>query len=219
MEELKTVKQVFRDYNSNSFALSEAKVVCVNIYKKTNILEIKLKVASSILMKDLADFEKYLAKRFNFKDIDILNSIFKPYLDEDEIEEFNQNLLKNFSIQSVMENLTILNPQKLLDFVSESVQNLQLVMQKKFQSRTIIGIYIHICFLVERLVTKTAIEIYENLDDFASNHSDFIEQVNQSFDSMLKNYHVKMPISEIAYLYEYIADDEDERKVASDDEF
>ena len=43
MEELKTVKQVFRDYNSNSFALSEAKVVCVNIYKKTNILEIKLK--------------------------------------------------------------------------------------------------------------------------------------------------------------------------------
>ena len=71
MEELKTVKQVFRDYNSNSFALSEAKVVCVNIYKKTNVLEIKLKVTSSILMKDLADFEKYLAKRFNFKDIDI----------------------------------------------------------------------------------------------------------------------------------------------------
>lgn len=69
----------------------------------------------------------------NFKDIDILNSIFKPYLDEDEIEEFNQNLLKNFSIQSVMENLTILNPQKLLDFVSESVQNLQLVMQKNFK--------------------------------------------------------------------------------------
>lgn len=34
MEELKTVKQVFRDYNSNSFALSEAKVVCVNIYKR-----------------------------------------------------------------------------------------------------------------------------------------------------------------------------------------
>ena len=172
-------------------------------------LSLKLKGVRSVSLEDI----------MNFKDIDILNSIFKPYLDEDEIEEFNQNLLKNFSIQSVMENLTILNPQKLLDFVSESVQNLQLVMQKKFQSRTIIGIYIHICFLVERLVTKTAIEIYENLDDFANNHSDFIQHVNQSFDPMLKNYHVKMPISEIAYLYEYIADDEDERKVASDDEF
>ena len=40
------------------------------------ILEIKLKVAYSILMKDLADFEKYLAKRFNFKDIDIKISLY-----------------------------------------------------------------------------------------------------------------------------------------------
>ncbi|MFR3430338.1 MAG: hypothetical protein ACLTTH_09680 [Holdemanella porci] len=88
-------------------------------------LSLKLKGVRSVSLEDI----------MNFKDIDILNSIFKPYLDEDEIEEFNQNLLKNFSIQSVMENLTILNPQKLLDFVSESVQNLQLVMQKKFQSR------------------------------------------------------------------------------------
>lgn len=74
-------------------------------------LSLKLKGVRSVSLEDI----------MNFKDIDILNSIFKPYLDEDEIEEFNQNLLKNFSIQSVMENLTILNPQKLLDFVSESV--------------------------------------------------------------------------------------------------
>lgn len=69
MEEttLKTVKQVFKDYNSNSFALSEALVACVNIYKKTSKLEIKLKVTSSILIKDLTDFERYLTKRFDFK--------------------------------------------------------------------------------------------------------------------------------------------------------
>ena len=70
-ENLKTVKQVFKDFNSNSFALSEAKVACVNIYKKTNELEIKLIVISSILMKDLIEFEKYLNQRFGFKDINI----------------------------------------------------------------------------------------------------------------------------------------------------
>lgn len=171
-------------------------------------LSLKLKGIKSVSLEDI----------MSFKDIRIVNSIFKQYLDEGEIEEFNQNLLKNFSMQSVMENLTILNAQRLLDFVSDSVQNLQFMMQQKFQSRTIIGIYIHVCFLVERLVTKTAIEVYENLDDFVNEHGDFIQQVNQSFDQMLKNYHVKMPISEIAYLYEYIADDE-ERKVENDDEF
>ena len=70
-ETLKTVKQVFKDYNSNSFALSEAKVACVNIYKKTNTLEITLEITSFILMKDLTDFERYLGKRFGFRNIDI----------------------------------------------------------------------------------------------------------------------------------------------------
>ena len=71
MEETKTVKQVFKDYNTNSFALSEAKVVCVNVYKKTNTLEINLKTVKQISIKDLTDFEKYLCKRFNFKEIEI----------------------------------------------------------------------------------------------------------------------------------------------------
>lgn len=70
-EKLKTVKEVFKDFDFNSFALSEAKVACVNIYKKSNTLELKLQATSSILIKDLTDFEKYLEKRFNFKNVDI----------------------------------------------------------------------------------------------------------------------------------------------------
>ena len=70
-EKLKTVKEVFKDYNFNSFALSEAKVGCVNIYKKSNTLELKLLATSSILIKDLIYFEKYLEKRFNFKNVEI----------------------------------------------------------------------------------------------------------------------------------------------------
>lgn len=73
MEEqnLKTVKQVFKDHDFTSFALSEAKLACVNIYKKSNTLELKLKVTSSILVKDLTDFEIYLEKRFGFKNIEL----------------------------------------------------------------------------------------------------------------------------------------------------
>ena len=86
-KELKTVKQVFKDYDSNSYALSEAKVVCVNIYRKTNTLEIKLKVTSTILMKDLTDFEKYLNKRFGFKQVDI-----KIDADESIETDFSQKI-------------------------------------------------------------------------------------------------------------------------------
>ncbi len=168
---------------------------------------LKLKRVTSVSLEEI----------MSFKDIDVVNHVLRPYLDEAEIEEFNRRLLKNFSMQSVMENLTILNAPKLLDFVSDAVQDLQLLMQKKFQSRTIIGIYIHVCFLVERAVTKTTFDKCENLSEFVAQHEDFIEQVHQSFDVLLRHYHIEMPISEIAYLYEYISNDD--REVLGEDEF
>ena len=85
------------------------------------------------------------------------------------------------------------------------------------QSKTIVGIYIHICFLVERLVTKTALEKYTDLSSFEKQHEDFIAAVNRSFEVMLQHYHVKLPLSEIAYLFEYI--ENDVRKAGGEDEF
>jgi len=73
MEEknVKTVKEVFKDFTTDSFALSDAKVLCVNVYKKTNTLQIILKIVSKIFIKDLLSFEKYLIKRFDFNNVDI----------------------------------------------------------------------------------------------------------------------------------------------------
>ena len=45
MEELKnpkTVKEVFKDYNSNSFELSGAKVIGVNLYKRKRDLNLSV---------------------------------------------------------------------------------------------------------------------------------------------------------------------------------
>ena len=66
-------------------------------------------------------------------------------------------------------------------------------------------------------MTKTAFDKYASLSNFQEVHKDFIEQVYKSFELMLKHYHVQMPISEIAYLYEYI--ENDDRKVQGEDEF
>lgn len=158
---------------------------------------LKLKKVNSVTLEEI----------MNFENIEQLNQVFCPYLSNEEIEQFDQRLLKNFSMQSVMENITILNADKLLDYVSDAVSALQQTMGKKFQSKTIVGIYMHICFLIERLVTKTAFEKYKDLSGFQEKHRDFIDDVNRSFEIMLQHYHVRLPISEIAYLFEYIEND------------
>lgn len=144
----------------------------------------------------------------SFRTMEPLNRALQDFLSEPERESFQQQLLKNFSLQSLMENLTILNPTRLLDSVYEAVSELQRQMRRRFQSRTLVGIYIHVSFLIERLVTRTAIESEADLTAFRQAHADFIEQVNVSFAHLLKSYSVSVPTDEISYLYDYIENDE-----------
>ena len=61
--------------------------------------------------------------------------------------------------------------------------------------------------MIEKLVTKAKPTIYRNVDEFTDEHAEFIEIVRESFEDILKNYHVALPISEIAYIYDYVQND------------
>ena len=133
-----------------------------------------------------------------------LTNIFSEYLDEEQMEIFNQNLVKNFSLQNVVESITILNPDKLLDEVEQAVGRLQKITGRKIAGRIMIGLYVHLCCLVERLVTKTPIDNYQDLEEFEQKHADFIRQVRDSFQDISRHYRVTLPVSEIAYIYDYM---------------
>ena len=56
-----------------------------------------------------------------------LNIYFRDYMREEEMKTFQQNILKNFSLSNIMNNLTILNPNKLLEHICWSaIDKLQL---------------------------------------------------------------------------------------------
>ena len=133
-----------------------------------------------------------------------LTNIFSEYLDEEQMEIFKQNLVKNFSLQNVVESITILNPDKLLDEVEQAVGRLQKITGRKIAGRIMIGLYVHLCCLVERLVTKTPIDNYQDLEEFEQKHADFIRQVRDSFQDISRHYRVALPVSEIAYIYDYM---------------
>lgn len=135
---------------------------------------------------------------------DQIRQIFSEYMDNCRLESFIQNLLKNFTLQNVVESITILNPAKLLDEVEQLVEGLQQITGQRIDQRVITGLYVHLCCAVERLVTKTAIENYPDLESFQKEHSEFIGQVKECFLDIASHYKVELPVSEIAYLYDYI---------------
>ena len=69
--EVKKIKNVFVDYSSNSFSFSDAEIENVNLYRKTNKLEMFLKTNNYIDINEISNFEKYAIKRFNVSGVDL----------------------------------------------------------------------------------------------------------------------------------------------------
>lgn len=147
----------------------------------------------------------------------IITQILKEFMDPDQIDLLLNNLRKSFTLQNVVGHLTILNPKILLDDVTSAIDRLQEQMGYGFNGRALIGIYIHVCCLMERLVTKTQIQKYENLDLFEKNNKSFIKAVNDSFREILHRYNVKLPLSEIAYLADFMIYGEQRKGVDTDE--
>lgn len=125
------------------------------------------------------------------------------YLAPDEISELKNNLIRNFSLENLMHHLTILEPNHLMDVVSESLDLLQASLGKRFSYGTRLRLYIHISYLVERLVTKVALD-YGDSDAFVSEHGDFVRRARSSFSGVTRTYGVDLPVGEINYLYDLI---------------
>ena len=49
----KTIKEIFRDYNSSSFALNAGKIKLINLFKKTNKLELIILADEFIKIEDV----------------------------------------------------------------------------------------------------------------------------------------------------------------------
>lgn len=70
-----------------------------------------------------------------------------------------------------------------------------------FLAKTIIGLNIHLCCLI---IKKEEIVSHINIVDFEKNNQEFINGVRISFKAIANQYNITIPISEIAYIYDYV---------------
>lgn len=133
-----------------------------------------------------------------------IDRAFARLLDADSLRTFHQNLVKNMTLRNVVESITILNPNKLFGEIESAAERLQQLTGDVIGARVSMGLYVHLCCLVERLVTRSPIENYADEQRFANEHNDFVEAFRTSFSDISAHYHVEVPVTEIAYAYDYI---------------
>lgn len=88
----KMLKEIFKDFEINSNIIN-TKIKSINLYKKTNKLEVNILSDKPIKVKDVGAFEKYLIKRFMLKEaqvhVNYVDGIENNFLDEwDDILDY-----------------------------------------------------------------------------------------------------------------------------------
>lgn len=170
------------------------------IFEQFNVLFVTGTLHINFLQIPFIPLEDFI----NLDKTEVVNQILSTVFSKDEINQFNQNLIKFFSMESILSYITILNPDTLFNLVVNAVNRLENKMNTTFSNKAHLGMYIHISCLIERLVTKTAINDYENISGFQEQHRTFIDDINESFSEISTYYNVKIPTTEIAYLFDYI---------------
>ena len=63
-------------------------------------------------------------------EVHYLHELIGKYLSDDELKMFNENVAKNFTLDNIVNHLTILNPQKVMEDVEEIVSELEKLFKR-----------------------------------------------------------------------------------------
>ena len=88
VEDKKKIRDVFKDFTTDSFELYNSLITSINIFKKSGRLETTLEAENQIKIKDLEKFEIYLENRFQLKSV-LVKLKYAQKFEFDLINEWN----------------------------------------------------------------------------------------------------------------------------------
>lgn len=129
-----------------------------------------------------------------------LHKALSEVMDSAQIKYFCAHLIQNFSLDRLMESLTILDHQKILAHVDQCLMDYQSLAQVTLSNPKKHSIYVHVSCLVERLIRQAPIETYPNYVSLTTEHEKTISYIRQAFHRLEEVYSISIPFTEIGYL-------------------
>ncbi len=198
------LKQAFTDEN-------KMKIISIpynDLFTKRNLEKIREEFAIKFIIGTLdPDIDKIpfvsvgdlIANNAN----ELFQYLLKDVYGREEIAEMTKKLLNEFTLTNLVNELTILNPSKLLKLVTSAIDDLQMKLGFSIPINTCFGLYIHTCCMIERIIRIEE----ENINDRSISlnlEEEFKRKFKQSFDSIEEFYSVTISDEEIFYIKNYI---------------
>lgn len=136
---------------------------------------------------------------------DKLYRIFDGVADEETIHVINNNIIRNFSLESVVRSVTIIDTNRILENIEICLNNLEVIMGERLPNNKKVALYVHISCLVERLIRQAPIKEYIKLDEFVQCQKVMINNIKKAFSGLEEIYNVKINMAEVGYIYDILS--------------
>lgn len=176
-----------KKYGMNSAIFQEYKVLFV-----VTTIEFTMEEIPVILLNDLIDQkgQETISKALG----QIMNAVM--------IKSFMNEMVKSFSMKNIISQLSILNPERIIEDVDMQLSELERYMGQDLPINIKKMLMIHISIMVERLMRGPEFVLDEIDTKFKEEHQDFVFMVEKSFSVIEEKYNVSINIREIRLIYD-----------------
>lgn len=134
-----------------------------------------------------------------------MGEMFHGIADESEIAAINEYFVRNFSLQNVMGQLTILDVSGVMNVITQFFQMLEEECGKVIPNDKRLSLYIHISCMIERLIRGDVSVGHENIEKFKQGQVKNIKILENCLSVIKSTYSVNIPISEIGMIYNILS--------------
>ena len=128
-----------------------------------------------------------------------LESVLRPYSSDADLKQWESQLIKNFSLDRILDSLTIISPNKVMNVINKYIKDIQHDLEQEFSYRIQISLYVHIANMIERIIRGNEIKLYNG--DNKSILKDKYFSVLKKHNSVLENnFSIKISDPETAYI-------------------
>ncbi len=139
----------------------------------------------------------------NGEDVEKFISILQDYFDIRD-KDLKEQLMFSFSINKIIENLTILDATKLLRLVQSAVSVAEKTLEITLSNSNLFLLYLHCCCMIERILRKESVDEQEDIEEYTTQAGAEMEQIHRAFFEIESEYTIKISTLELRLIHEII---------------
>lgn len=122
---------------------------------------------------------------------------------QEQLRNFESQLVKNFSLNRIIDSLTIISPDKVMSVIEKYISKLDKQLHISLSNRVQIALYVHIASMIERIVRGNSIKVYNGNNKNIVKDSTF-SVIKRSASVIERSFAIKINDTEIAFIRDIV---------------